>query len=101
MTAPHRPATSTIRPPNTPFTQISTLSPGSTRFANTVSMPADPVPLIAIVISFFVRNTSFSFERISSINCRNTGSRCPIVGLPNASNTRAGVSEGPGPSRIR
>src|SRR5436305_9303507 len=33
------------------------------------NMPAEPVPLMAIVISFFVRNTSLSFERMSSMSC--------------------------------
>ena len=35
-----------MRSPNTPFTPMITVSPGSTRLTKHVSMPAEPVPLI-------------------------------------------------------
>ena len=58
---------SASRPPNTPLTQTSTRSPGSTRFGTVASCPAEPVPLIAIVMRFFVRNTSRSIDCSSSM----------------------------------
>ena len=45
-------ATSAIRPPKTPLMQTIILSPGSIRFATTVSIPALPVPLTASVSRF-------------------------------------------------
>ena len=50
--APARSATSTMRPPKTPLTQTSIESPGSIRLTTAASMPAEPVPLTASVISF-------------------------------------------------
>ena len=47
--APARPATSAMRPPKTPLTQTSILSPGSIRLTTQVSIPALPVPLTASV----------------------------------------------------
>ena len=51
---------------NRPDSSTSTLSPGSTRLVNKHSIPADPVPLTASVISFFVRKTSRSRARALS-----------------------------------
>ena len=44
--------------------------PGSTTFITVASCPAEPVPLIAIVIRFFVQNISRSMLCSSSITCR-------------------------------
>ena len=52
--APARPATSFMRPPNTPLTQTTIESPGSIRLTTVASMPADPVPLTANVIRLLV-----------------------------------------------
>ena len=40
--APHRAATSHMRPPNTPLTPITTVSPGPTKLTNAASMPGGP-----------------------------------------------------------
>ena len=67
-------------PPKTPLTQTSILSPGSIRLTTQVSIPAEPVPLTAIVSSFLVRKTCRSVDCVSSISSRKNGSRCPMVG---------------------
>ena len=64
---PARSAMSASRLPNTPLMQMSTRSPGSTRFVTVASCPADPVPLIAIVIRFFVQKTCCSIDCSSSM----------------------------------
>src|SRR6185503_13006076 len=43
-TPPMRSTFSAIRPPNTPFTQTITLSPGLTRLTKQYSMPTEPGP---------------------------------------------------------
>ena len=55
--APQRDATSHIRSPNTPFTPITTASPGRTKLTKEASMPAEPVALTGKVSGFAVRNT--------------------------------------------
>ena len=55
--APARSATSSIRPPKTPLTQTSILSPGSIRLTTTASIPAEPVPETASVSRFLVWKT--------------------------------------------
>jgi hypothetical protein len=50
--APRRSATSHIRSPKTPFTPITTGSPGCTKFTKEASMPAEPVPLSGRVKGF-------------------------------------------------
>jgi len=57
------------------FGMLDAFYPYKNRFALHRTIPADPVPLIAMVISFCVRKTCLSIERIWSINCRKTGSR--------------------------
>ena len=53
--APQRPTMSAMRLPNTPAATTTTVSPGSTTFTSAASMPADPVPEIAMVKGFCVR----------------------------------------------
>ena len=60
--APARSATSAIREPNMPLTQTTIESPGSIRLTTVVSIPAEPVPLMVIVIWFFVRNSPRSIS---------------------------------------
>ncbi|MMZ57076.1 hypothetical protein D1872_189910 [compost metagenome] len=86
--APQRSATSTIRSPNRPFTPMTTLSPGSSRLTNTVSIPELPVPDIASVSSFFVSNTVRINSIVSFIICKKLGSRCPMSGVAIAFSTR-------------
>jgi hypothetical protein len=45
---------STIRPPNTPFTPTTTLSPGRTMLTKQYSMPTEPGPESGNVSGFFV-----------------------------------------------
>ncbi|MGC3968992.1 MAG: hypothetical protein QM775_16965 [Pirellulales bacterium] len=68
--APAREATSTIRSPNTPLTQTIIESPGSIRLTTVLSMPADPVALIAIVIGFCVRKSVRNMLCMSLISAR-------------------------------
>jgi hypothetical protein len=67
----------------------------------TVSIPADPVPLIAKVIGFAVAKTVRSLARRSSMSARNAGSRWPMVGVASAASTRGGTGDGPGPRHRR
>ena len=97
--APQRSATSHILIPNTPFTPMTTSSPGSTKLTKQVSIPALPVPLIGNVISFSVLNTSRSIDLISSIILMKSASRCPIRGELIAFRTEGATLLGPGPSR--
>ncbi len=99
--APARSATSTIRPPKTPLTQTSILSPGSIRLTTTASIPAEPVPETAIVKRFSVRKTCRRSVCVSSIRATNSGSRCPNKGIPSAARTRGWTSLGPGPRSTR
>ena len=73
--APARDATSHMRPPNTPFTPMTTSSPGRTTLTNAASMPAEPVALTGNVNWFAVRNTVRSRSFVSSSNATNSGSR--------------------------
>ena len=66
-----------------------------------VSMPAEPVPLIGMVSSFSVRNTARIIVRTSSITCRKAGSRWPRVGRAIAFSTLASTTDGPGPISTR
>ena len=54
-----------MRPPNTPLTQTIIESPGSIRLTTVASMPAEPVPLMASVIWFVVRNSACSIRCMS------------------------------------
>ena len=85
----HRSATATshMRSPNTPLTPTTTTSPGSTKFTNAASIPAEPVPLIGSVSSLSVRNTARRRSHVSSSSARKSGSRCPSSGRANASAT--------------
>jgi hypothetical protein len=100
-TAPYLSATSSMRVPKTPLTHTIISSSGSIRFATHVSIPALPVPGIATVSSFAVRNTICRSFRIPSMIRRYSGSRWPIVGAARASSTLLDTSLGPGPRRIR
>ena len=86
--APARPATSAMRPPKTPLTQTTILSPGSIKLTTHVSIPALPVPLTASVSSLVVRKTCRSIACISVMICKKYGSRCPTVGAASAAQTR-------------
>ena len=90
---------SRMRPPNTPFWQTTTVSPGSTRLTKAASMPADPGAEIGTVNALRVcmANRSSSFS--SSIMPTKRGSRWPMVGRAMASSTRRETGDGPGPSR--
>ena len=54
--APQRSTFSFMRPPNTPFWQTTTVSPGCTRFTKQVSMPAEPGAETGMVSSLLVWN---------------------------------------------
>ena len=86
--APQRAAMSAMRPPKTPFTQTTILSPGSIRLTTQVSIPAVPVPLTASVSSLVVRKTCRSIPCISVMSCKKYGSKCPTVGAASAAQTR-------------
>ena len=66
---------SAMRLPNTPAATTTTVSPGSTTFTSAASMPADPVPEIAMVKGFCVRSTARSCAWTSFMISRNLGSR--------------------------
>ena len=68
--APLRWATSHMRAPKTPLTQTSIESPGSIRLTIAASMPADPVPLMAKVIRFWVCITLRIACWVASISSR-------------------------------
>ena len=72
-----RRATSHMRSPNTPFTPMITVSPGSSRLTKHASMPAEPVPLIGSVSVFSVRKTSRSRSAISSSTDEEVGIEMP------------------------
>ena len=99
--APSRPATSHIRSPKRPLTPTTTTSPGPTTFTNAASIPADPVPLTGNVSRFEVANTVLRRSATSSRISRNSGSRCPSIGRPNADITSGYGFEGPGPISTR
>src|SRR3989338_3818354 len=90
-----------MRPPNTPLMQTMTLSPGSTRLAKQVSMPAEPGADTGNVSACLVWNATCSIALIWSIISMNLGSRWPMVGRAMAANTRGCTSAGPGPIRVR
>ncbi len=52
--APQRCTFSFMRPPKTPLTQTTTVSPGCTRLTKQASMPTEPGPEIGIVSSLVV-----------------------------------------------
>ena len=72
----------------TPFTQMITLSSGSTRLAKAASIAAEPGADSGSVKRFSVLKVLLSSVLISSISTTNSGSKCPIVGRPIADNTR-------------
>ena len=51
---PARSTFSIMRPPNTPFLQTMTLSPGATRLTKQYSMPTEPGPETGKVSAFLV-----------------------------------------------
>ena len=73
--APQRPATSHMRSPKTPFTPMTTASPGLTKFTNAASIPAEPVALIGKVNAFDVCQTARSRSEVSSSSAMKSGSR--------------------------
>ena len=75
--APHRPATSCIREPKTPWEQIMALSPLSIMFTQAVSMPALPVPGMATVRSLPVWKTILRRSLVSSMMATKSLSRWP------------------------
>ena len=77
-----------MRLPNTPAATTTTVSPGSTTFTSAASMPAEPVPEIAIVNGFCVRKTARSCPCTSFMISRNFGSRWPSSGVDIARSTR-------------
>ena len=97
--APQRRATSHMRSPNTPFTPMIAVSPGSSRLTKHASIPAEPVPLIGSVSAFAVWNTARSRSAISSSTTRKSGSRWPRTGRWNASITSGYGFDGPGPEQ--
>jgi hypothetical protein len=82
--APQRAATSHIRCPNSPLTATTTTSPSATVLTNAASMPAEPVALSGSVRALVVPHTVRSRSQASSMTRRNSGSRCPSSGRPNA-----------------
>jgi hypothetical protein len=64
-----------MRAPKTPFTPMTTTSPGTTRLTNAASMPAEPVPEIGRVMGFEVRKTARRRSHVSSRIPTNSGSR--------------------------
>ena len=98
---PQRSTFSFMRPPKTPFWHTMTVSPGDTRFTKQASIPAEPGAEMGRVSAFWVWKANCSRSLISSISCRNRGSRCPMVGRASAPSTRGETSEGPGPIKVR
>ena len=68
-----------MRPPNTPFTQMTALSPGSMMLQTDASIAALPVPDTGKVTWFSVLNKSRSIDWQSSMTERKSGSRWPTT----------------------
>ncbi|SSC07716.1 hypothetical protein BTURTLESOX_1459 [bacterium endosymbiont of Bathymodiolus sp. 5 South] len=99
-TPPKRVMFSCIRIPNTPLIQTTTLSPGSTKLAKQVSIPAEPGADTGMVNSFSVLKMDFKPSLVSFIMPTKAGSRCPIVGRAIADRMRGCTSLGPGPISV-
>src|SRR5262245_58541773 len=99
--APQRAATSHMRAPNTPFTPITTGSPGRTRLTKAASIPAEPVPETGRVMGLAVRNTVRSRSQVSSSTATNSGSRWPSMGRARAATASGYGLQGPGPIKTR
>ena len=98
---PQRPTMSAMRVPKTPFTPTMTVSPGSMTLTSAASIPAEPVPEMAMVNWFCVWKAVRSMAWTSFMMTRKAGSRWPISGVAMARSTRGLTMLGPGPRSRR
>jgi hypothetical protein len=99
--APWRSAMSASRAPKKPATPTTTVSPGSSRFANPASIAVVPVAGRAMTSPVGIRHAVRSIATTWSRIAWKSGSRWPSIGRRIAASTAGSTSDGPGPQSSR